>query len=51
MNWDKLVEFTSRLGFPVAVAAYLLWRWDGLMIQLITNQTMMLELLKRHMGQ
>ena len=50
MNWDKITEFISRLGFPIAVAAYLLWRWDGLMIQLIQNQSLMIELLKTHMG-
>jgi len=50
MNWDAIQEFISRLGFPVAVAVYLLWRWDDLMLQLIHNQSLMIELLRQHMG-
>lgn len=50
MNWDKIQDFISRLGFPTALAVYLLWRWDGLMLQLIQNQSLMIELLKRHIG-
>ncbi len=50
MNWDKLVDFTSRVGFPVAVTCYLLYRWDGLMVQIVQSQTMMIELLRQHMS-
>ena len=50
MNWDKFQELFTRLGFPTGLAVYLLWRWDNLMMQLIQNQSLVIDLLKQHMS-
>jgi hypothetical protein len=38
MNIDAMAAFFAKLGFPVAVAAWLLYRVDSLMQQFISAQ-------------
>ena len=43
MNLDAMAAFFAKLGFPVAVAAWLLYRVDNLMSQFITAQLVVAE--------
>ena len=50
MTFEKMIDLVTKVGFPAVLSLYLLWRWDALMQTLIQNQTLLLELLKQHMG-
>lgn len=43
MNIDAMAAFFAKLGFPVAVAAWLLYRVDNLMAQWVAAQVVVAE--------
>ena len=47
MNLDTVAAFFAKLGFPVAVAAWLLYRVDTLMVKFVENQAMVAVLLQQ----
>lgn len=57
MSAEKWAEFFSKLGFPAAVAFFVLWRLDSILqeiakehITLIQNIQVLSDLLRQHIG-
>lgn len=47
MNLEMLIAFISKLGFPIFVAAWFLWKIQGFMDALLVGQTQTIELLRQ----
>ena len=47
MDLDKLVMLISKLGFPAVVALWFMWKIQGFMDAMVTQQTAMIELLRQ----
>lgn len=47
MDLDAIGRFISTVGFPIAVAVYLLWRLDPILRKLAETQAVQVEILRR----
>jgi len=47
MDVDKLILLIKTLGFPIVVAIWFLWKFQTFMETQISQQTTMIELLRR----
>ena len=47
MNIEALIALISKLGFPIVVAVWFLWKVQEFMESLIVGQTQAIELLRQ----
>ena len=47
MNLEVLIAFISKLGFPILVAVWFLWKVQAFMEALLVGQTQTIELLRQ----
>lgn len=47
MNLETFIAFISKLGFPIMVAVWFLWKVQSFMESLIVGQVQAIELLRQ----